>query len=131
MSAALLKLRPATPSNNGADPIFALIEGHRRQYAVNVKSMERLDRLQSCQGAHTEMTEWARRKVDTQADAEIAAFNAVLVCPATTIDGVRAALRHVSELLLAGWQLPDGASEAEFIASCAHALERINNGRTH
>jgi hypothetical protein len=86
--AAVTMPRPSTP-----DPVFGLIEAHRKAHAAHVASLELQNRFERRYGSGH--GSW----ISTQpCHAEDDAFEAFVAAPATTIQGLRAKMAYFEEL---------------------------------
>jgi hypothetical protein len=111
------------PRHSSPDPVFGLIEVHRKAHAAHVASLELQSRFERRYGAGH--GSW----ISTQpCHDEDDAFEAFLAAPATTIQGLRAKMAYFEELASefeTEWMVYDRALCPALIESFTASLANI------
>jgi hypothetical protein len=106
-----------------ADPIFSVIETHRKDHAAHIASIELQDCFQRRYGAGS--GGWITERPCCDEDDS---FVALVAAPAMTVQGLSAKLAYFDEL--AGdfeteWMVPERAEAAVLIQSFTESLKNI------
>jgi hypothetical protein len=105
------------------DPVFELIDAHRKAHAAHVASLELQSRLEEKHGIGK--VSWISTKPCHEEDA---AFVAFVAAPATTMPGLLAKLAYFDELaddFETEWMVHDRPECAALIQSFATSLKNI------
>ncbi|MEH2569643.1 hypothetical protein [Bradyrhizobium sp. AZCC 2289] len=106
------------------DPVFDLIEMHRRTHAAHMASLKLQDRLERRYGISSRV-DWVSTK---PCHDESEAFEALVATPPTTLSGLLAWLDYFQELsseFETEWMINDRADAAVLVESFAASLKNI------
>jgi hypothetical protein len=112
---------PATAPAN--DPVFDLIETHRRTHVAHMESLALQSRLERKHGIGS--CRWVSEKPCNEEDA---AFNALVTAPAITVPGLIAWLDYLQELsseFETEWMMYDRTPAAVLVDTFVTSLKNI------
>jgi len=114
---------PALPAVSTIDPIFELIEAHRKGHAAHMASLELLNRFERRYGAGH--GGWISEKPCHDEDS---AFPEMVAAPATTLPGLIAKLDYFQELsseFETEWMVEERADAGDLVRSFAESIANL------
>lgn len=116
-------LAVTTPRHSGQDPVFGLIEAHRKAHAAHMASLELQNRFERRYGAGH--GSW----ISTQpCHDEDDAFVAMVEAPATSLPGLSAKLAYLQGLgseFETEWMIEDRADAGALVRSFAESIANV------